>query len=62
MKSVEIRTGAASSISTDVEITPQTKIGRRLHDIPGARIVTTVAIMLSPSSDIDSPTSAKKTI
>ena len=49
ISSVAISTGAASSISSAVETTPQTKIGRRLHVIPGARIVMTVASMLSPS-------------
>ena len=53
-------TGAASTISTAVETTPQTKIGRRVHVSPGARIVTIVASMLTPSSVIEMPTSAKK--
>ena len=60
MKSVEMRTGAASSMSTDVVIAPHTKIGSRLHESPGARIVITVASMLSPSSIIERPTRAKK--
>ena len=59
MKSVEISTGAASTISTDVETMPQTKIGSLLHVSPGARIVITVASMFRPSSVIEMPTSAK---
>ena len=59
MKSVEISTGAASTMSTDVETRPHTKIGSRLQESPGARIVITVASMFRPSSVIDSPTSAK---
>ena len=58
--SVAISTGAASTISTDVEMTPQTKIGSRVHVSPGARIVTTVASMFMPRSVIEMPTSAKK--
>ena len=50
IRSVAISTGAASTISAEVEMTPQTKIGRRVHVRPGARMVTTVAIMFSPSS------------
>ena len=56
--SVEKSTGAASTISTEVQSTPQTKIGRRLQVSPGARIVSTVAIMLMPTMVIDSPISA----
>ena len=58
--SAAISTGAASTISTAVEMTPQTKIGSRVHVSPGARMVTIVAIMFSPSSVIEMPTSAKK--
>ena len=60
--SVAISTGAASTIRTAVASTPQTKIGSRDHVIPGARIVMIVAIMFSPSSVIERPTSAKKTM
>ena len=60
MPSVAISTGAASTISTDVVRTPQTKIGSRVQVKPGARMVTIVAIMLSPSSVIEMPTRAKK--
>ena len=59
-RSTAISTGAASTISDSVERTPQTKIGSRVHVIPGARIVTIVAIMFRPSSVIEMPTSAKK--
>src|SRR5260370_39327516 len=60
--SVAISTGAASTISADVVSTPQTKIGSRVHVRHGARMGTIVAIMLSPSSVIEMPTSAKKMI
>ena len=53
-------TGAASTISTAVESTPQTKMGRRVQVRPGARMVRTVAIMLTPRRVIETPTSAKK--
>ena len=59
MPSTAMRTGAARTISTDVERTPQTKIGSRVHVSPGARMVTIVAIMFKPSSVIEIPTSAK---
>ena len=62
IESAAISTGAASSISDAVESTPQQKIGRRDHVSPGARMVTIVAIMFRPSSVIESPTSAKKTM
>ena len=39
---------------------PQQKIGSRRQVSPGARMVTIVAIMLSPSRVIESPTRAKK--
>ena len=55
-----ISTGAASTISTEVASTDQTKIGRRDQVSPGARMVMIVAIMFSPSSVIEIPTSAKK--
>ena len=58
--STAMSTGAASTISTAVESTPQTKIGRRVQVRPGARIVRMVAIMFTPSSVIEIPTSAKK--
>ena len=58
--SVAISTGAASTMSTAVERTPQTKIGSRVHVRPGARIVRIVTIMFRPSSVIETPTSAKK--
>ena len=58
--SAAISTGAASTIRAAVESTPQTKIGSRDHVSPGARMVTIVAIMFSPSSVIEMPTSAKK--
>ena len=47
--------GAPSTMSTEVESTPHTKIGRRVHVIPGARWVRTVAIMLMPVSTIERP-------
>ena len=62
IESTAISTGAASSIRTAVESTPQKKIGRRDQVSPGARMVTIVAIMFSPSSVIEMPTSAKKTM
>ncbi len=60
MASVATSTGAASTISTAVERTPQTKIGSRVQVSPGARIVRIVAIMFRPSRVIEMPTSAKK--
>ncbi len=47
--------GAPSTMSTEVERTPHTKIGRRVQVIPGARWVRTVAIMLMPVSTIERP-------
>ena len=58
--SVATSIGAASTISTAVANTDQTKIGSRDQVSPGARMVTIVAIMFSPNSDIEMPTSAKK--
>jgi len=43
-------------------MTAQTKIGSRDQVIPGARIVTTVAIMFNPSKHIEIPTRTKKTM
>src|ERR1700693_5828559 len=43
-------TGAASACRIDVASTDQTKIGRRVQLIPGARIVRIVAIRLRPTS------------
>ena len=60
ISSVAISVGAASSISPEVASTDHTKIGRRDQVMPGARIVTIVAIRLKPSSVIERPTSAKK--
>ena len=60
MLNTAMRTGAASTISDAVERTPQTKIGSRIHVSPGARMVTIVAIMFSPSNVIEIPASAKK--
>ncbi len=60
ISSAAISVGAAKTIRIAVPITAHTKIGRRDQVMPGARIVTTVAIMFRPSSVIDSPTSAKK--
>ena len=40
----------------------QTKIGRRLQVIPGARIVITVAIMFTPTSASEIPISANDTM
>jgi hypothetical protein len=57
---VAISTGAASTMSTAVERTPQTKIGSRVQVSPGARIVRIVTIMFRPSSVIETPTRAKK--
>ena len=59
IRSVLISVGAASTISADVANTDHTKIGSRDHVSPGARIVMIVAIMFSPSSVIEIPTSAK---
>ena len=39
---------------------PQQKIGTRAQVMPGARMATIVAIMLSPSKVIEIPTRAKK--
>ncbi len=39
---------------------PQQKIGSRPQVMPGARMVTIVAIMFTPSIVIESPTRAKK--
>jgi hypothetical protein len=58
--SVATSIGAASTISTDVASTDQTKIGRRDQVSPGARMVRIVAIMFSPSRHIEMPTRAKK--
>ena len=60
IRSVAIRTGAASTISPEVVSAPQQKIGRRLQVSPGARIVAIVTIRLSPSRVIERPTRAKK--
>jgi hypothetical protein len=54
------RTGAASTIRPDVERAPQQKMGSRPQVNPGARIVTIVAIRLSPRSVIETPTRMKK--
>ena len=62
MPSTATSTGAASTIRIAVERTPQQKIGSRDHVSPGARMVTIVAIMFSPSRHIEMPTSAKKTM
>ncbi len=58
--SVAISIGAASTISTEVANVAHTKIGSRDQVRPGARMVMIVAIMFSPSSVIEMPTSAKK--
>ncbi len=60
ISSVAISIGAERTISTEVASTDQTKIGRRDQVRPGARMVMIVAIMFSPSSAIEMPTSAKK--
>ena len=59
MNSAASSIGAASAISSAVQRTDQTKIGSRVHVIPGARIVMIVASRLIPSRHIEIPTSAK---
>ena len=59
MNSDAANIGEASSIRIAVDTTAQTKIGSRVHVIPGARMVMIVASRLNPSSVIDTPTSAK---
>ena len=60
ISSAAISIGAASIIRMQVANTLQTKIGRRVQVIPGARIVMIVASRLKPSRHIETPTSAKK--
>ena len=60
MRRTAARTGAARTIRLQVDSTPQQKIGSRPQVSPGARIVTIVAIRLTPRSVIEIPTRTKK--
>ena len=60
ISSTAISTGAASTIRPEVLSAPQQKMGSRPQVSPGARIVTIVAIRLSPRSVIEIPTRMKK--
>ena len=54
------RTGAASTARIDVVTSPQTKIGMRFQVMPGARMVITVVMMLTPTSASEIPISANE--
>ena len=50
-----MRIGKAATISTLVQSAVQVKIGIFMKDMPGARILTMVAMRLTPDSSVPMP-------